>query len=301
MKQVRGRGATLSEKVSARLVIWHTRRDCNHKYRERERRLTSIFEKNSIPPTRFRSSHNIIVYRLSLSSNKIECLRLSQDSGSCWLWWTDSPRYNIDKNNVATSTAGTHHFQMFEWRQDGLQFADDGHDLVAGQRLAAVQQVHHLVLETLHRARNRSRAAGEEPAVSVRDWLEKSAPYEEQRRDNADGAAVVLMRGRPCRYAERTVVVPCNRWRDWLKWRTRFGVGTMLRACGVVVRAECARGAPGRRPRSPFLLPTITRPLTTPEYWWGPGNANRFLIVFGGSEPVGISYRPSSPGGVGGH
>jgi len=41
---------------------------------------------------------------------------------------------------------------MFERRQDGLQFADGRYYLVAGQGLAAVQQVHHLVLETLHRA-----------------------------------------------------------------------------------------------------------------------------------------------------
>jgi len=69
------------------------------------------------------------------------------------IWTTRDKR--IKRYAQVMSADDTHHFQMFERRQDGLQIADDRHYLLAGQGLAAVQQVHHLVLEPLHRGGNR--------------------------------------------------------------------------------------------------------------------------------------------------
>lgn len=123
----------------------------------------------------------------------------------------------IKRHAQAMSADDTHHFQMFERRQDGLQIADDRHDLLAGQGLAAVQQVHHLVLEPLHRGGNRWRT--EPPRVhKVRG-----------RREKSDGGAnkpaeTVLCdrRGRRRGRAEEpTAVQPVA-----TDWRTRFGVGT---------------------------------------------------------------------------
>lgn len=47
---------------------------------------------------------------------------------------------------------GTHHFQMTRRRQRGLQVPEHLQNILAGQRLVAVQQVHRLVLESCHRA-----------------------------------------------------------------------------------------------------------------------------------------------------
>lgn len=67
---------------------------------------------------------------------------------------------NVSGRFGVRKTADTHHFQVLQRRQHGLQVADDLHELLTHQRLGAVQQVHHLILESFHIGRRRRRRRG---------------------------------------------------------------------------------------------------------------------------------------------
>lgn len=66
----------------------------------------------------------------------------------------------------------SHHFEMVERRQDGLQLADGLHYFVARQRVAAVQQVHHLVFEPSFHSAPDWRGAGGLITVGPAVWTE---------------------------------------------------------------------------------------------------------------------------------
>jgi len=195
-----------------------------------------------------------------------------------------------------SKVGGTHHFQMFERRQYGLQFADGRHYLVAGQGLAAVQQVHHLVLETLHRT---GVDHGQRTTMRPRCLREIDAEIARSGDYDAKTPTKPYWYWRAAydrRYPKWTAVQPVARL---VKWRTRFGVGTTL--CVPVLlyvpNARAARRVDGRVRRFSLLPPPRAR--AKHPNWWGPGNTDTFPIVFGAgkprhSEPVGISYRPSS-------
>lgn len=148
----------------------------------------------------------------------------------------------------------THHFQMFERRQDGLQFADDRHYLFGGQSLRSVQQVHHLVLKPFHRPVGKIGAKNE--IADVTAVLIRATVI---HRTDCRGAT-----GGQTEYGDGRVSVYCV----CMPVRGVPALSNAFNVYGVRV-PPTARRVDGRFPATPSPVPDTPHATPKQQNWWG--------------------------------